>query len=70
MSDFGDWDIDDSFDTEPADPEQVAIRYHLYRRDIDPTLARWDDLSDAEKARAIGIFIRLLAWLRRQGAFA
>ncbi len=69
MSDFGDFDIDDAFDNEPGDPEQVAIRFHKYRNDGDSRFPRWDELSNSEKALAIEVFVRLLAWLRRQGAF-
>jgi hypothetical protein len=69
MSDFGDFDIDDAFDNEPADPEQVAIKLHRYLREEDSSLPRWDDMSDAERLLRIAIMVRLLAWLRRQGAF-
>lgn len=69
MSDFGDFDNDDAFDTEPFDPEQVAIRYHRYRRDNDSSLPTWEGLSHDERGEAIEIIIRLFAWLRRQGAF-
>jgi hypothetical protein len=65
MSDFGDFDPDDAFDTEPPDPEQVArlyVRYH-------PLIPRWDDLDDGEKRMLIGVFVKLVATLRRQGAF-
>jgi hypothetical protein len=70
MSDFifGDFDDDDAFDNEPPDPEQVAIKLHRYQRDNDPSLPRWDDLSDAQKLVAIAIIAKLIAWLRRQGA--
>jgi hypothetical protein len=69
VSDFGDFDNDDALDTEPADPEQVAIRFHKYWNDEDSSHPRWDELSPVEKAIAIAIFVRLFAWLRRQGAF-
>ena len=64
---FGDWDPDDSLDTEPADPEQVAIKLHGYRRETE-TLPHWNQLTQDERQRAIGIIVRLFAWLRRQGA--
>jgi hypothetical protein len=67
VSDFGDWDADDSFDNEPADPEQVAIRLHKFRQENE-ALPQWDQLTQEEKQRAIGVIVRLLAWLRRQGA--
>ena len=69
MSDFGDFDPDDAVDTEPADPEQVARKWHRYYQDDEPGVPAWDDLSDAEKLRLIARFDRVLAWLRRQGAF-
>lgn len=68
MSDFGDFDDDDALDTEPPDPEQVAIRFHKYWNDADSSHPMWDSLTPAERAIAVAIFIRLIAWLRRQGA--
>lgn len=68
MSDFGDFDNDDAFDTEPPDSEQVAIRLHKYQKDNDPSLPRWEDLPDNQKLLAIMIIAKLIAWLRRQGA--
>jgi hypothetical protein len=68
VSDFGDFDDDDAFDTEPPDAEQVAIRYHKYRKDTDASLPKWENLTDDDKARAISIMVRLVIWLRRQGA--
>ncbi len=61
MSDFGDYEPDDSFDTAPADPEQVARRLHHYEG------GRWDDLTGEQRVARIGIMIRLIAWLRREG---
>jgi hypothetical protein len=53
MSDFGDFEDDDAFDTEPADPEQVARKLRaLLDRGLDD----------------VGVAVLLLAWLRRQGA--
>lgn len=59
--DFGDWDDDDAFGTEPADPEQVTYKLHQLRLAIDDLvgshdLPLWDDLGpDAqEMAMAIG----------------
>lgn len=68
VSDFGDFGNDDAFDTEPPDPEQVAIRLRQYRRNVEPSLPAWHELSDAERARDIGIMVLIVAWLRRQGA--
>ena len=50
---FGDFDVEDALDTEPADPMQVARKLHGYRvllerlvgRDLDP----YDDLSRREQ---------------------
>lgn len=66
MSDFGDWDPDDSWDNEPADPEQVAIRLHRFRQENE-SLPQWDQLAQADRDRAIAVIVRLLGWLRRQG---
>lgn len=68
MSDFGDFDEDDAIDTEPADPEQVARKLHRYQGEFD-VLPDWDELTPDERERRIEIIARLLAWLRRQGAF-
>lgn len=68
MSDFGDFDDDDAFDTEPPDAEQVAIRFHKYRNEVDNSQPNWDDLTPPQKALAIVIFVQVLEWLRRQGA--
>lgn len=69
MSDFGDFDPDDALDHEPADPVQVAIRLHRYRRLHENTsLPDWDDLSPEQRDVAVEIVVRLLAWLMRQGA--
>jgi len=69
---FGDWDPDDSFDHEPPDPLQVAIKLQMLRRAAD--LSRrvdnhdWDDLDADDREKLIEIIARLLGWLRRQGA--
>lgn len=65
---FGDFDDDDAFDREPPDPEQVARKLLRYRMEIDGS-ADWDDLTDDQRQREIVAITRLLAWLRRQGAF-
>jgi hypothetical protein len=68
VSDFGDFDEDDAFDTEPADPEQVARRLHLLRLREGFEDVAWDDLSDDERGRIVQLIVVLLAWLRRQGS--
>ena len=69
MSDFGDFDPDDALDTEPADPEQVAIKLHRLRRNEGLDDGRdWDELTIAQRILLILIVNKLLDWLRRQGA--
>jgi hypothetical protein len=68
MSDFGDFDDDDALDTEPADPEQVARKLHRLRLAEALEERRWEELDLAERTVRILILVRLLAWLRRQGA--
>jgi hypothetical protein len=62
VSDFGDWDDDDAFGLEPADPEQVARKLHRLEG------GHWDDLTPDQRQARIAIIVLLLAWLRRQGA--
>jgi len=68
MSDFGDFDPDDAFDTEPADAEQVARKLHQYRQERERESVSWDDLSTAERLILVAIIAKLLDWLRRQGS--
>lgn len=68
MSDFGDFDADDAFDKEPADPEQVARRLHVLRQREDMEPVAWDDLAESDRAVRIMIVAVLLAWMRRQGS--
>jgi hypothetical protein len=69
VSDFADFEDDDAFDTEPADPEQVARKLHRLRRDegLDDGLD-WDQLNPIKQVLLILIVTRLLDWLRRQGS--
>lgn len=67
MSDFGDWDVADALDHEPADPEQVARKLQRLRHDANPGVATWDELTVAERVTAIAVMVLLLAWLHRQG---
>jgi hypothetical protein len=62
VSDFGDWEDDDAFDLEPADPEQVA------RKLVQLEGGDWDVLTDEQRGGRVEIVVRLLAWLRRQGS--
>lgn len=63
MSDFGDFDLLDALDREPADPEQVARKLHELEG------GHWDDLTADQRAARIALFVLLLAWMRRQGSF-
>lgn len=68
MSDFGDYENDDAFDTAEPDPEQVAIKLHRLRLAVDQlagahNLYRWDDLSEPEQELAIAIGRSLTVWL-------
>ena len=67
MSDFGDFDPDDAFDTSPPDPLQVAILLHRFKREEDPSLPQWDDLNPVERALTIKAIAKLIALLVRQG---
>jgi hypothetical protein len=74
VSNFGDFDPADAFDTEPADPEQVAIKLQKLRVQLDSNHPRWrrpkpwDELDEDERAIAIGIVVELITWMRRQGS--
>jgi hypothetical protein len=62
VSEFGDFDPDDAFGTEGADPEQVAMLLHRLEG------GRWDDLTVMQQVARIEIIGELLALLRRQGS--
>lgn len=66
--DFGDFDEDDAFDNEPADPEQVARKIHEFRLREGFEITDWNTLTAADRAALIAIAVALLAWLRRQGS--
>ena len=68
MSDFGDFDESDAYDTAAADPEQVARKLHQLRRREGFEIAEWSDLTPADRTALVLIVAALLAWLRRQGA--
>lgn len=60
MSDFGDWEPDDALDHEPADPEQVAMRLHRLRVELDElasaaALPTFDELEPEAQQLALGI---------------
>jgi hypothetical protein len=65
MSDtFGDFDPDDAWDNEPADPEQTAKRLHELREYLAVSdgqeLAAWDALSDEDRAIGQELGARLI----------
>lgn len=68
MSDFGDYDDNDAFDTAPPDPLQVAIKLHRLRQERERESVDWESLSDSERLILVAIVSRLIEWLRRQGA--
>lgn len=66
--DFGDYELDDVYDTAPPDPEQVAIKLHRLRLAVDQlagahNLYRWDDLTEPEQELARAIGKSLVDWL-------
>jgi hypothetical protein len=69
VTDYGDYDPDDAYDTAAADPEQVARKLHALRLDVnlEPTVALWGELSDQQRQRRIAVVVRFLEWWRRQG---
>jgi hypothetical protein len=68
MSDFGDWSDDDSFDTAPADPEQVARVLHRMRYERGLETAEFGELTLAQQTLLFAVASALLSWMRRQGA--
>jgi hypothetical protein len=68
MSDFGDFDDDDAFGTEPADPLQVARKLHDLRRREGFEITDWNTLTEHDRGALVQIVTVLLAWLRRQGS--
>lgn len=68
---FGDFDPADALDHEPADPEQLARKLHEVRREmeVDAIIPPWDALGSDRRIVLIAVATRVLAWLRRQGAF-
>jgi hypothetical protein len=69
VSDFGDHDAEDAYDTAPVDPEQLARRIEKYRRDHGLMVTQWEDLSPAGRLVRIAVAVDLLAWGRRSGFF-
>lgn len=70
MSDFGDIEPDDIFDTDEPDPAAVARIFVMEERTVtgDDERPTFDELHPWEQAMLIYAFARLLARLRREGA--
>jgi hypothetical protein len=68
MTDFGDFDEADAYDTAPADPEQVARKIQRLRQELGIESGAWGSLEPAGQRKRIEVARRLLDWLRRQGA--
>jgi len=64
---FGDFDVEDALDTEPADPVQVARKLHGYRvlleRLAGRTLAPFDNIGDGERADLVFVGERIVHWV-------
>jgi len=45
MTDFGDWEPDDAYDREPADPDQIEVKREQLRRlrtlDVEAAIRVW-----------------------------
>lgn len=71
---FGDFDVDDAYDTEPADPHQVARRLHLIRQRLERLVGRelddYDDISADERGDLDFIAERIVDWVRTHDADA
>lgn len=74
MSDFGDFDEADAFGTEPADPEQVARKFHEIERDLrlldgqEPGPEFWEVEDVGLRDLRVAVVAIVLAWLHRQGS--
>jgi hypothetical protein len=66
---FGDFTEDDSFDSDPPDPEAVARIFLLTERQVtgDDNRPELDELHPWERAMLVFAFAVLLARLRREG---
>jgi hypothetical protein len=65
---FGDWDPDDSVDTEPAAPEQVTYKLHALRLEVDALagaagLPTWDELDAPSQELALAMGDMIVAFL-------
>jgi hypothetical protein len=69
VSDFGDYEDDDAFDREPADPEQVSFRLHRLRIEVDALagsedLPTFDELEPESQALALSIGDAIVDYIR------
>jgi hypothetical protein len=64
---FGDFDVDDALDTEPADPGQVARRLHRYRSLVERLVGRelepYDELGPNERADLEYVGRAIVSWV-------
>jgi len=64
---FGDFDVEDAWDNEPADPEQVARKLHGYRILLEHlagrTLPPYDDIGYVERADLVLVGERVVAYV-------
>lgn len=69
MSDttFGDFDLADAYDTEPADALQVGIRLHLIRQRLERLVGRdlpsYHELGGAEQGDLHHVGLHVVEWL-------
>src|SRR6188472_4053709 len=63
---FGDFDVEDAFDTEPADPIQVARKLHGYRVLVDKLaggdLPAYDDLPRRDQDDINHVGEQIVQW--------
>ena len=67
VSDFGDWNPDDSLDTEPPAPEQVAYRLHTLRVAVEELVGRplppFEELNIDEQNATFALGEFIVDWL-------
>lgn len=64
---FGDFDVEDAWDNEPAEPGQVARKLHGYRILLEQlagrTLVPYDDIGDDERDELVLVGRRVVAYV-------
>lgn len=65
---FGDWEPDDSFAREPADPEAVARIIHALRVAHALEDRGFDDVDGVSRTVLVAIAAALIERLRREGS--